>query len=182
MAVVPSLATVSQCRSGSGGSWSDSIGQVRSTVGLGRGRTTCALHTQLPRDAHAFERRCMLARGTSGAWPRIASGQCGVAARLSGRGRPDTGGTGGVGLSVRGLSDLERGTRRLPRPDTVRRLARALRLPQAERRALLPTAGERLLPATSSRLSCHSNSPASSAASPSWRSCGACSARLGCSR
>ena len=38
-----------------------------------------------------------------------------------------------TGLSVRGLSDLERGTRRMPHPGTVQRLARALNLSDAER-------------------------------------------------
>jgi non-specific serine/threonine protein kinase len=47
-----------------------------------------------------------------------------------------------AGLSVRAVSDLERGRRRLPHPHTVRALARALRLPAAER-ARLETAGRR---------------------------------------
>jgi predicted ATPase/DNA-binding XRE family transcriptional regulator len=38
-----------------------------------------------------------------------------------------------TGLSVRGLSDLERGARRTPQPSTVRRLAQALDLSEAER-------------------------------------------------
>jgi predicted ATPase/DNA-binding CsgD family transcriptional regulator/DNA-binding XRE family transcriptional regulator/Tfp pilus assembly protein PilF len=42
-----------------------------------------------------------------------------------------------AGLSVRGLSDLERGARRLPHPGTMQRLAGALALGQAERAALL---------------------------------------------
>src|SRR5690242_18848975 len=41
-----------------------------------------------------------------------------------------------AGLSVRGVSDLERGARRAPYPDTVRRLADALGLPEAARSAL----------------------------------------------
>lgn len=41
-----------------------------------------------------------------------------------------------AGLSVRGVSDLERGLRPHPRPDTVRRLADALRLSDANRRDL----------------------------------------------
>jgi predicted ATPase/DNA-binding CsgD family transcriptional regulator/DNA-binding XRE family transcriptional regulator len=45
-----------------------------------------------------------------------------------------------AGLSQRGISDLERGERRLPRPDTVRRLAEALDLDQAARAALLAAA------------------------------------------
>jgi predicted ATPase/DNA-binding CsgD family transcriptional regulator/DNA-binding XRE family transcriptional regulator len=45
-----------------------------------------------------------------------------------------------AGLSVRGLSDLERGARRLPRPGTVQRLAGALRLGRGERAALLGAA------------------------------------------
>src|SRR5690242_20215175 len=45
-----------------------------------------------------------------------------------------------AGLSRRGISDLERGARRSPRPDTVRRLADALQLGIAERAALLASA------------------------------------------
>ena len=41
-----------------------------------------------------------------------------------------------AGLSRRGISDLERGTRRAPYPATVRRLAEALSLGEAERAAL----------------------------------------------
>jgi non-specific serine/threonine protein kinase len=41
-----------------------------------------------------------------------------------------------AGLSLRAVSDLERGRRRAPYPDTVRRLARALRLTTAERARL----------------------------------------------
>src|SRR2546423_171720 len=42
-----------------------------------------------------------------------------------------------AGLSRRGISDLERGERRLPHPATVRRLAEALNLDDAERARLL---------------------------------------------
>src|SRR5947209_8498968 len=42
-----------------------------------------------------------------------------------------------AGLSLRGVSDLERGARRAPYPDTVRRLAEALRLSDADRGGLL---------------------------------------------
>jgi transcriptional regulator with XRE-family HTH domain len=42
-----------------------------------------------------------------------------------------------AGLSRRGLSDLERGARRAPYPATVRRLAEALGLAEADRAALL---------------------------------------------
>src|SRR5687767_1492596 len=42
-----------------------------------------------------------------------------------------------AGLSLRGLSDLERGARRYPRPVTVQRLAVALRLSDAELEALM---------------------------------------------
>ncbi len=45
-----------------------------------------------------------------------------------------------AGLSQRGISDLERGKRRKPFPATVRRLAEALELPDAERTALLAAA------------------------------------------
>src|SRR4051812_39706474 len=42
-----------------------------------------------------------------------------------------------TGLSRRGISALERGERRSPHPDTVRRLARALNLGPTERTTLL---------------------------------------------
>src|ERR1700730_11183850 len=45
-----------------------------------------------------------------------------------------------AGLSRRGISDLERGERRSPRPATVRRLDEALNLTLAERTALLASA------------------------------------------
>ncbi len=44
------------------------------------------------------------------------------------------------GLSIRGISDLERGARRVPRLDTVRMLADALALDDADRAALLAAA------------------------------------------
>ena len=47
-----------------------------------------------------------------------------------------------AGLSQRGVSDLERGTRRNPYPATIRRLAGAMRL-AAEDQATLETAAER---------------------------------------
>src|SRR3954451_7387888 len=43
-----------------------------------------------------------------------------------------------AGLSTRGVSDLERGLRRRPHPESVRLLARALALPEADRAAFLP--------------------------------------------
>jgi class 3 adenylate cyclase/tetratricopeptide (TPR) repeat protein len=45
-----------------------------------------------------------------------------------------------AGLSVRGISDLERGVRRAPHPATIYRLAEALDLDDAAREALLQTA------------------------------------------
>ena len=51
-----------------------------------------------------------------------------------------------AGLSARGLSDLERGARRLPHPVTVQRLANALRLSDAER-AIFQAAPGRPTPA-----------------------------------
>ena len=42
-----------------------------------------------------------------------------------------------AGLSKRGISDLERGTRRMPHPATVRQLAAALNLDDVDRAALL---------------------------------------------
>src|SRR5579859_1515483 len=48
-----------------------------------------------------------------------------------------------AGLSRRGLSDLERGARRTPYPATVRRLAEALGLAEADRAALLMAAHTR---------------------------------------
>ncbi len=52
-----------------------------------------------------------------------------------------------AGLSARGVSDLERGTRRHPYPATARRLADALAPPEAERAALLATARPPAAPA-----------------------------------
>ena len=49
-----------------------------------------------------------------------------------------------AGLSARGISDLERGLKRSPYPDTVARLADALGLSEAERAALATAAGRRL--------------------------------------
>jgi transcriptional regulator with XRE-family HTH domain len=63
-----------------------------------------------------------------------------------------------AGLSRRGISDLERGLRETPYPATIRRLAEALSLPEAERAALLaasrqggptPTGGHAAEPAPS---------------------------------
>ncbi len=48
-----------------------------------------------------------------------------------------------AGLSVRAISDLERGERRRPYPHTVRALADALGLPEEERRALLASVPKR---------------------------------------
>src|SRR5689334_4715489 len=42
-----------------------------------------------------------------------------------------------AGLSRRGISDLERGTRRTPHPTTVRQLSHALNLAEPERAALV---------------------------------------------
>jgi transcriptional regulator with XRE-family HTH domain len=50
-----------------------------------------------------------------------------------------------AGLSARGVQDLERGIRRTPHPDTVRRLATALGLGEADRLVLL--GGVQLAPA-----------------------------------
>jgi len=41
-----------------------------------------------------------------------------------------------AGLSVRGLSDLERGVRRFPYPDTIERLADVLKIGEQQRAAL----------------------------------------------
>jgi predicted ATPase/DNA-binding XRE family transcriptional regulator len=48
-----------------------------------------------------------------------------------------------AGLSRRGISDLERGLRRAPHPETVRRLAEAMHLADAQRAALLASARRR---------------------------------------
>src|SRR5690349_11530388 len=45
-----------------------------------------------------------------------------------------------AGISTRGLSDLERGARGLPRKDTLQLLLQALDLPQADRAALVAAA------------------------------------------
>jgi transcriptional regulator with XRE-family HTH domain len=52
-----------------------------------------------------------------------------------------------AGLSVRGLSDLERGTRRAPRRETVQLLSEALQLSEAERTRLEAAARRRGAPA-----------------------------------
>src|ERR1700761_3397094 len=52
------------------------------------------------------------------------------------------------GLDVRTIRNLERGRARWPYPDTVRRLADALDLDDAERDAFTAAAGRRLAPAT----------------------------------
>src|SRR5688572_7410294 len=48
-----------------------------------------------------------------------------------------------AGLSTRGVSDLERGARQRPQVETVRLLATALALPDADRAALLAAARRR---------------------------------------
>src|SRR5215213_4991276 len=53
-----------------------------------------------------------------------------------------------AGLSLRGVSDLERGLRRAPHLSTVRMLADALALSPAERQALLAAARPETLPAS----------------------------------
>src|SRR5262249_30093878 len=63
-----------------------------------------------------------------------------------------------TGLSVRGLSDLERGARRSPYPGTVRRLVQALNLSDAER-ADLQAVRDRQAVATASH---HRRKPPSS--------------------
>lgn len=55
-----------------------------------------------------------------------------------------------TGLSVRGLSDLERGARRAPQPGTIRRLVQALDLSDAER-ATLHAVRDRRATATANR-------------------------------
>src|SRR6266852_209521 len=52
-----------------------------------------------------------------------------------------------AGLSVRGLSDLERGARRAPRRETVQLLVEALHLSAAERTRLEAAARQRGVPA-----------------------------------
>src|SRR5690348_10998789 len=56
-----------------------------------------------------------------------------------------------AGVSARGISDLERGLRRQPRLETVRRLADALRLDPSERAALLSAALASDLPSDAPR-------------------------------
>jgi predicted ATPase/DNA-binding XRE family transcriptional regulator len=58
-----------------------------------------------------------------------------------------------AGLSVRGLSDLERGARRAPRRDTVLLLSEALQLPAAERTRLEAAARQRIAPASGGSMS-----------------------------
>ena len=52
-----------------------------------------------------------------------------------------------AGLSVRAISDLERGARRTPRPETIALLAEALALSAADRAALVAPVLRRRLPA-----------------------------------
>jgi non-specific serine/threonine protein kinase len=67
-----------------------------------------------------------------------------------------------AGLSLRGVSDLERGARRAPYPETVRRLAEAIALSEAERGALL-AAGRRTPPGLSTpSVQAHLPAPVSS--------------------
>src|SRR5215213_11002404 len=58
-----------------------------------------------------------------------------------------------AGLSRNGISDLERGARQVPRLETVRMLADALALSDADRTALLATARPALLGVDASELS-----------------------------
>src|SRR5919199_2478724 len=67
-----------------------------------------------------------------------------------------------TGLSVRGIADLERGARRFPHVDTIRRLAEALQLAPADRAALV-AAGQRA-----------GGSVERVPASPLWRTCPRC--------
>src|SRR5215210_6725140 len=57
------------------------------------------------------------------------------------------------GLSLRGISDLERGARRFPHLETVRMLADALTLSEADRSVLLAAARPALLDIDASRSS-----------------------------
>ena len=57
-----------------------------------------------------------------------------------------------AGLSARGISDLERGLRRLPRPQTVRMLAAALSLAPADRAAFIAAARAGQLPSPPRKL------------------------------
>jgi predicted ATPase/transcriptional regulator with XRE-family HTH domain len=57
-----------------------------------------------------------------------------------------------AGLSVRGISDLERGLHRRPQPETVRRLVDALGLPEASRVSLLVARSTLNEPGTASSL------------------------------
>jgi transcriptional regulator with XRE-family HTH domain len=87
-----------------------------------------------------------IALGTDGQSGRVAVGGMGFGERLR-RYRSTAGLTQETlaertGLSVRGIADLERGARRFPHVDTIRRLAVALELTPADRAALL-AAGQR---------------------------------------
>ncbi|MBV9581118.1 MAG: helix-turn-helix domain-containing protein [Chloroflexi bacterium] len=79
-----------------------------------------------------------------------------------------------AGLSARGLSDLERGLRRWPHADTVRRIAEALKLEGVERARLEATAAAPLsatVPSGSQRGGPSAQLPARATSSDSW-SCG----------
>ena len=69
-----------------------------------------------------------------------------------------------AGLSVRGISDLERGARRYPRLDTIRRLARVLKLSPSERASLIaagqgPAASAQVISITARRPDSHGDTP-----------------------
>ncbi len=71
-----------------------------------------------------------------------------------------------AGLSVRGLSDLERGARRAPRRETVQLLAEALHLSAAERTRLEAAARQRGVPAVKASGESESSTTSSATALP----------------
>src|SRR5690349_8402856 len=76
-----------------------------------------------------------------------------------------------AGLSVRGVADLERGARRFPRADTMRRLADALGL-SAHDRTLLVAAGQKAPGPSLNQMAGAPSAPV--AALPGLRACRDC--------
>ena len=91
-----------------------------------------------------------------------------------------------AGLSARAVADLERGVRRFPYPETVKRLSDSLNLAAPERAAFIKAAERpRHVPQTpldSSRRRCRSHPPVSSGANTTSAKSAACWPNRACSR
>src|ERR1051326_6394097 len=103
-------------------------------------RMHCAACTQLPRSAAVPWRLSAAMAASTSTYDRSSFGT--VLQRLRRRaGLSQQELAERAGLSLRGIADLERGARRSPYPATVRRLIQALDLNDADRAALLDSAG-----------------------------------------